>query len=210
MFITEFTSDLHLTLPEPDQSSPYPPTQNFIFEMQNELYAHCLLLKGIRYDVNSLLDRDEVSKGNIKQFFLLFKCKNETHYFSRMNMKCHFPLSEHNEFCILFLKYSGVMRVWIEFANCLTHHVSFVNLIFGRRAVWHTHTHTHTSQYSETEWDGTRLLALDGQVLMFKFYYIPDQISFPQKTVTRDFVRFVHCLFPRLDFFYRKGSNLSI
>ena len=113
------------------------------------------------------------------------------------------------------------MRVWIEFANCLTHHVSFVNLIFCCLVVWHTHihththtyththTHTHASQYSETEWDGTRLLALDGQVLMFKLYYIPDQISFLQSTVTRSFVRFVLCLFPRLVFFYRKGSNPS-
>ena len=62
----------------------------------------------------------------------------------------------------------------------------------------HTHTHSHTSQYSGKELDGRRLLALDGVVLMFKLYYIPDQILYLHSTVTRGFVRFVRCLFHRL------------
>ena len=98
--------------------------------------------------------------------------------------------------------------MWTEFVNCVTHHVSFINLIFCLRVFWHTHTHTHThaSQYSETEWDGSRLLALDGVVLMFKLYYIPDQILFLQSTVTRGFVRLVLCLFPR-PFFLKKRKQ---
>jgi len=102
-FITEFTSDPHLSLPEPDQSSPYHPHSTLhIWDVKRFIGIMCALKGNSLW--HQLSTREKWSVKRKYEPVFLFKYKNETHYFSRMNMKCHFPLSEHNEFCILFLK----------------------------------------------------------------------------------------------------------
>jgi hypothetical protein len=51
-----------------------------------------------------MLDRSEELKGHIKQFFLLLNYKKVDLLFLMKEREISFPLNEHTEFCILFLK----------------------------------------------------------------------------------------------------------